>query len=35
MKEVKAFMQVENYETFKNALDSGMLSFNKLDMNIK
>lgn len=35
MKEVKAFMQVENYETYKNALDSGALSFNESDMNIK
>ena len=35
MKEVKAFMNVENYYTYKDALDRGLLSYNDNDMNIK
>jgi hypothetical protein len=35
MKEVKAFMHVENYNTYRDALDSGLLNFNDNDMNIK
>jgi hypothetical protein len=34
MKEVKAFMHVENYYTYKDALDRGLLNYNEHNMNI-